>query len=438
MVLFTTNKKDFLSANTNIYKSKLPRNYYGDCSLMAKQTVVVRQKRVRFPPFALPKMETIKGFKDISGEQAQKRAKIKEIISNNFQLYGFEPAETPIIEYEKFVKTGNQADVISDIFKLKDKGKRNLALRYEFTFQLKRLAKNKKLPYKRYQIGPVFRDEPVSTKRFRQFTQCDADIIGSTIKNEAELLALTSKILKQLNIKATILINNRKLLNEILGNIKNKSAVIKELDKLEKLSTAEVKKNLKKYKAEKILSIFKKPKSFFKKYKAYEEIQELEKYCKLFNIKVKFTPSLARGLSYYNGSIFEIKSSKMRETIIAGGSYLVNNIQSTGISFGLDRLSQLADIKSETKQVLILNISQDKQAIQLAETLRNNNIQVNLWSAKGISKAFAYANSLNIPYVIILGAEEVKKKKVKFKDMKSGKERLVSTSNLVKILNSKV
>ena len=105
-------------------------------------------------------METVKGFKDYTGIDALKRDIIKGVIAKNFKLYGFELAETPVIEYEEFVKQGNEQDeAISDIFKLQDKGKRNLALRYEFTFQLKRLAQNKKLPYKRYQIGEVFRDE---------------------------------------------------------------------------------------------------------------------------------------------------------------------------------------------------------------------------------------------------------------------------------------
>ena len=409
---------------------------------MVKQAAVARQKRVRFPPFALSKMETVKGFRDITGEEALKREKIKEIIIRNFKLYGFEPAETPLIEYESFVKGTNTSDeVISDIFKLQDKGKRDLALRYEFTFQLKRLINNKKLPYKRYQIGEVFRDEPISSKRFRQFTQCDADIVGSTIKNEAEILSLADKILKELKIKAVILINNRKLLNEILEieGVKQKSEVIKEIDKLDKLSEQEVKNNLKKYNADKIFLIFKKPESYFKKYSSYKEIEELKKYCRLFNIKVKFTPRLARGLSYYNGSIFEIKTSKMRETIIAGGSYLTNNIQSSGISFGLDRLSQLVNIKLEKKDMLIISINQDKKVIQLSKKLRDNGIIVSLWLSKGITKALEYANSLKIPYVIILGSEEIKKKKVKLKDMKTGREKLINASDLIKKLgNSKV
>src|SRR3990167_7800987 len=123
----------------------------------------------------------VKGFRDFSGKEAEIREEIRNTIVRTFERYGFEPVETPVIESEEFVKQGNQEDeAISDIFKLKDKGGRNLALRYEFTFQLKRLMRNKKLPYKRYQIGPVFRDEPTASNRFRQFTQCDVDIVGSS------------------------------------------------------------------------------------------------------------------------------------------------------------------------------------------------------------------------------------------------------------------
>ncbi len=378
--------------------------------------------------------EIVKGFRDYTEEESLIRQTIKNIIIKKFKIYGFQPAETPIIEYEKFVKSDSQDEVISDIFKLKDKGKRNLALRYEFTFQLKRLAKNKKLPYRRYQIGQVFRDEPISKARFRQFTQCDVDIIGSTIRDEAEILKLSSEILRDLKIEAIIYINNRKLLNEILEEqkIKQKQEVIKEIDKLDKLPERIVRKNLAKYKAENLLSIFKKPESFFKKYKAYKEIRDLEKYCNLFGIKVEFLPSLARGLSYYNSSIFEIKTKKMKDTIIAGGSYLVNGIQSTGISFGLERIASLANIKTENIKTIIISINQEKEPIKTAEQLRKQNISCLILDK--ISKALDYANKQKIPYVIFIGKEELKKKKLKLRDMKTGKEKFLTTKEIIKLL----
>ncbi|MBS3155280.1 ATP phosphoribosyltransferase regulatory subunit, partial [Candidatus Woesearchaeota archaeon] len=287
-------------------------------------------------------MEEVKGFRDITGDEAKRREIVKSILVKNFKLFGFEPAETPLIEYEKFVKSDNSQDAaISDIYKLTDKGQRKLALRYEFTFQLKRLAKNKKLPFKRYQIGEVFRDEPISENRFRQITQCDIDVIGSSLNSESEVLTVAKSVFDELKIKYTIFVNNRKLLNEILdeNKIKNKEQVIKEIDKLDKLTEKEVLDNLKKYNAEKLLNIFKKPESYFKKYNSYREIESLLKNCRYYGVKLKFTPSLARGLSYYNGNIFEIKSAKMKETIAAGGAYLINGIQSFGMAFGLDRIA---------------------------------------------------------------------------------------------------
>ncbi len=363
----------------------------------------------------------VKGFNDYAGAEAQKRAEIKRLLAEIFERYGFEPAETPVIENEEFVKGENKRDeAVSDIYKLKDKGRRKLALRYEFTFQLKRLMKNKKLPYKCYQIGPVFRDEPASSRRFRQFTQCDIDVIGSTVKDEAEILALTKDILDKLGIKFNIYFNNRKLLNEIINELKIKNAgdVIREIDKLDKLPEKQVRANLKKLGAEKVLRIIKNPKKFFEKYDSYKEIADLEKYCKFYGVKVEFMPTLARGLSYYNGTVFEIKSD-IKETIVAGGSYSINNVQCTGISFGLERLALLSDIKSEKVRTLVISLNQDREAIKLAEKLRGQEKNVMIYYGKP-SKALEYANAKKISEVIFVGKEEVASGKFKVKDMKSG------------------
>ncbi len=372
-------------------------------------------------------MDSVKGFNDFTREDAVKRSEIKKILVSMFERFGFEPAETPLIEYEEFVRGDNTNDeAVSDIFKLQDKGKRKLALRYEFTFQLKRLMNNKKLPYKRYQIGPVFRDEPVSSNRLRQFIQCDADIIGSCIKDEAEILALANEILLKLGIEPIILINNRKLLNEILDSEgikdKDKLNVLREIDKIDKLSEAEVKKNLKKYRAENIIDSLKKGEKFFNQFSSYKEIISLMEYCKLYGIKVLFSPSVIRGLSYYNGNVFEIKTKGIKETICAGGSYMFNNVQSTGISLGLDRISSLMKSELKREKILVISLDQDKKAIELVQKLRKQEKIVQVYYGKP-SKALEYANSYNFQQVIFLGSEEIKKKKYKIKDMKSGKER---------------
>ncbi len=380
------------------------------------------------PDFINTNMETLKGFKDFTGEEAQKRAAIKKIIVQTFEKYGFEPAETPIIEPEEFVKSQSDEndEAISDTYKLEDKGKRKLALRYEFTFQLKRISNNKKLPYKRYQIGEVFRDEPASTNRFRQFTQCDADVIGSTIKDEAEILTLANEILDKLKIKSIIYINNRKLLNEILekeGIKENvRPQVLRELDKYDKLPEKEIIENLKKFKAEKILQKIKEGQSYFKKFDSYKEILELMNYCKNFGVKVVFSPTVIRGLSYYNGTVFEIKSEKMKETMIAGGSYKVGENQCAGISFGVERVSVLAQAEINSTEYLVISLNQDKEAISIAQKLREKNKSVSIYYGKP-SKALEYANAYSISKVIFVGEKEVKAKKFKEKDMTSGKEK---------------
>ncbi len=374
--------------------------------------------------------ETVKGFQDFLGQDAKKRERMLELIKEQFQLFGFEPAETPIVEYEEFVRGKNTNDeAVRDIFSLKDRGKRKLALRFEFTFQLKRIAKNQKLPYRRYQIGYVFRDEPIRQGRLRQFIQCDADIIGSNTKDEAECLALAKAVYEKLEIPYTIYVNNRKLINEILEkeNVleKDREQIIRELDKLDKLSKKEVEQNLKPFKAEKLVKLFTSEEKFFEKYKSFEEIKNIQILCKAFDVKTEFRPFLARGLSYYNGTVFEIWSKELNVALSGGGSYMNEGIQSTGISFGLEPLFLLSKIESEKNEILIVSLNQDKKAIEIAGKFREKGTSVVLLTDKSPSKALDYANSKGIPEVLMIGENEVKSEKFKVKNMKSGKEKEV-------------
>lgn len=370
-------------------------------------------------------METVKGFKDKTGMEAQKALLIQEIAKQTFEKYNFNYVETPIIEYEEFVKSGSDEgdDAISEIFKLKDRGKRNLALRYEFTFQLKRIAKLQKTPFKRFQIGPVFRDEPIKANRFRQFTQCDIDTIGAKVKDQAELLAAFSEILKALKVNSIIYVNNRKLLNEILEeeNVKEKIEAIRILDKLDKLPEKEIKESLKKIKAENLLKIVKQPKEFFKIYPSYKEIEELEEYCSYYGIKLEFQPTLARGLSYYTGNVWEVKSKGIKETICAGGTYMVGEIESSGISFSIERMMAVSNIIIDIERILVVSLDEDKKAIQLSNQLRQQGKNVSVFFGKP-NKAFDYAKAYNIKKIIFVGKKECEKKKFLIKDLQTGKE----------------
>jgi len=349
----------------------------------------------------MAKTAAIKGFNDFVGTDAIKRESIKKIIQEQFELYGFEPAETPIVESIEFIGKEDSVDeAVRDVFRLEDRGKRKLGLRYEFTFQLKRIAKNQKLPYKRFQIGYVFRDEPIRKGRSRQFIQCDADVVGSTVKEEAEMFKMISKIFEKLKMPTKIYINNRKLINEILVSEdieeKNREQVIRELDKLDKLSEKEVADNLKKVGAEKILKIFTSEEKSFEKYNFYKEIKELKKLCKSYNVDVEFRPFLARGLSYYNGTVFEVWSEDLDVSISGGGAYLTGDTQSFGVALGFEPIFLLSDILGEPTKVQVISINQDVKAIGLAEMLRDSGISTNLILDKTSGKAMEYANAKGV------------------------------------------
>ena len=397
--------------------------------------------------------ETVKGFQDFLPPESLKRRKIREVIEKYFKLYGFLPVETPTIEFDELMRQNDllekEDQAISDRYKLKDKGGRNLALRYEFTFQLARIFKqnpNIKLPFKRYQIGRCFRDEPTSSNRFREFTQCDADIIGSTdIEADAECLALFNDILKELKIKSEIQVNNRKLINAIIDSIKiqNKIAVMRELDKLERIGEDTIKGNLRKFaNANQILTLFRlleKQLDFFIKnlFDGAEEIKKLQSLGKFYGFNFKFNPFLVRGLAYYTGNIFEIKIQGKKESIAAGGrydkivgKYLGKEIPAVGISFGLERLTSLADIKIDKTKAIIISLNEDEEAIKLTQKIRKNKISCITMFGKP-SSALEYANSQQIPYAIFIGEEEIRAKKLKLKNMKSGDEKLLSEKQLI-------
>ncbi len=379
---------------------------------------------------------TIKGFRDFTGDEARKRAKIRKIIVDTFEQFGFEPAETPTIESEEFVRGENTADeAVSDIFTLGDKAKRKLALKYENTFQLKRIAKDQKLPYKRYQIERVFRNEPIKKGRQREFTQCDSDCVGSNSNDEAEMIFMLTKILDKLDLKYDILINNRKLINEILETEgieeKNRDQAIRELDKLDKLPKKEVADNLKKLGAEKLLKVLDGGEKSLEKYSYYKEIKNIIKLLKNYKMKVKFAPTLARGLSYYNGTILEVVGADDIGSLAAGGAYLTGDIQSFGFAFGLDRIAMLAGVEPDYTEYLLVSLEQDKKVIQLANALREDGKSVQVLLDKSLKKSMEYANSKGVRNVIVVGKSEVESRKYKVKDMESGEEREVGEKELL-------
>ena len=406
-------------------------------------------------------ISSVKGFQDYLPPESLKRDKIKKIAEKYYKLYGFLPVETPMMEFDELMKPESlpneqEDEAVRDRFRLQDRGSRNLGLRYEFTFQLARIFKenpNIKLPFKRYQIGEVFRDEPIRTGRTRQFIQCDADIIGDpSVNADAECIALVSDILSELNIKEfQIQVNNRKLLNAIIESveIKETKQVLREIDKIEKIGVDMVKGNLKKYaSSNQIVTLFKlieKPLEFFKDnvFEGAEELDSFIQKCKLYNIEVKFTPSIVRGFDYYTGNIFEFIIPEKKTTLIAGGRYdksvgkfMNREIPAVGISFSIEALmglcpEEISKIELESiPKVLIISFSREKESIKLAQKLRKNNISCSITEGQP-SKALDFANNQKIPYVLFLGEEELEKQKFKLKTMSSGEESLLSEKQLI-------
>ena len=390
-------------------------------------------------------IEKVKGFRDIFAPQSLKREKVIGIMQNKAKLFGFMPLESPTIEYDELLKGDNENDeAVSDRFRLKDKGNRDLGLRFEFTSQLPRIFKefpNIKLPWRRYQVGNVFRDEPLRAERFREFSQFDADIIGDeSIKADAECLAFAKSVLDELKISAEIRINNRKLLNSILENAgitKNTPQTLREIDKLDKLPRKEVEANLKKIisqdSTKKIFSLLEKDISYFlkNKFSGANEISELEKLGRIYGFKISFSPTLMRGFSYYTGNVWEIWSKDKNASLAGGGRYddkvgrcINRKIPAVGISFGTLIDYEKVDVMDKATEFIVISLNKDKEAIKLAQQLREKGKSCVIYYGKP-SKALEYANANFIRNAVFVGEKEIKSKKFKIKNLKTGKESIL-------------
>ncbi len=401
--------------------------------------------------------ELVKGCPEFLPPDSIKYEYIKKIIETEFEAFGFLPVKTPTIEFEELAKAemlpNEEDEAISDRFKLQDKGGRRLALRHEFTYQLARIFKQNptiKLPFRRYQIGSNFRDEPTGPGRYKEFTQCDADIIGDDSPYaDADCLALTASIIHALDIDAKIHVNNRKLMNAILESLKieAKASVMRELDKLEKLGEDMVKANLKRYAdANQILTLFKlleKDLSFFVKnlFDGAEELKKIISLGKNYGYKVVYDPLLVRGLSYYTGLTIEVRSSG-KFSLGGGGRYegvagkfIRRPIPSVGISFGIERLMDIVSLKRRPPSVIVISLGQENEALEFVQEARKAKIAT-IFSSEKPGKALEYANAYDIGYAVFVGPEEVKKKKIKLKNLQSGEELFLTEKQALQRLSA--
>ena len=446
-------------------------------------------------------LERAKGTKDYPPEEKIARQEVIDKLRAIFELYGFSPLETPIIERFDVLsaKYAGGAEILKETFKFKDQGDRELGLRYDLTVPLARfigMNPNLKMPFKRYQMGQVFRDGPIKTGQQREFWQCDVDTVGT--KNmiaDAEFIKIAQRFFEAIGLNVIIEINNRKLLDGLLEDLKipedKKNDVIIAIDKLKKVPLKDIEKELDekgipKKKVDELFKILKtdgtntqkleKLRKLLKSTKAVEGLNEIEEVLcytddmdytetKKEGLKEKsnvvFSISLARGLSYYTGTVFEAfvdqenSNIEFKSSLAGGGRWnkMISEFLGTnrefpalGISFGIEPITlMLNEIKKSKKiegkktvtQLYVIPIPFDKtakKALDIVEELRSKGLKVDMdIMGKGISKNLEYANSYNIPYVLFIGEEELKKKKYKLKNMKTGKEEFLDVRG---ILNS--
>ena len=415
--------------------------------------------------------QNVRGTQDYLPEQEVVRRKIRRTLEDTFIMYGCKPLETPILNYTELMasKYAGGAEILQEMYTLTDRGERDLALRYDLTIPFtKVVAMNPTIamPFKRYEIGKVFRDGPIKAGRFREFTQCDVDIVGvESQAAEAELMMMAVDAFNKLEVTITIQYNNRKLLYGLLQTFEvpeeKMNRVILILDKMEKIERAMLVKELTELGlSEKSLQDivqfldaqptleyfvpFVSENEFVRQ--GLQELTELADYLAALGIEKQcvFNPFLARGLEIYTGTIYEIflADSAIKSSIGSGGRYdnaiggLISTDQSVatvGISFGLDviytafTLAGKAEKRASDIDIYIIPIGTEKEALVLARALRNegNRVEVEL-SGKKVRKAMDRANRENIKQIIVIGQNEVEMNCYKLKDMDSGEEKMVS------------
>ncbi len=443
------------------------------------------------------------GTRDFGPEVVRKRNYILDTIKNVFELYGFQPLETPAMESLETLmgKYGEEGDRL--IFKILNNGLDNKekenqvradfekilqgkntkgiterALRYDLTIPFARyVAMNHQqltFPFKRYQVQPVWRADRPQKGRYREFWQCDADVVGSNaLLNEAELALIYHEVFTRLGLTGFELrINHRKILTalaELCGGTEKMTAITIAIDKLDKIGPEKVKEELRQRGLttpqvnliEKYLGIHGSNEEILSGLthlightdagkKGIEELQWLHSQLSAISSKLTIDPTLARGLDYYTGTIFEAKppATVKMGSIGGGGRYDdltglfgVPGIPGVGISFGVDRIYDVmeelnlfpAEVHTGT-QVLFFNLGEEecRKAFGLMQELRRNSIRCELYheTAK-FDKQFKYAEKKQIPWVVIIGANELKNNTCNLKKLATGQQETLSISALL-------
>jgi len=411
------------------------------------------------------KIQNVKGSMDYLPEEQIVRNKVINILSDTFEKYGYLPVETTTLCYYDLLasKYAGGAEILKEVYKLNDQGERNLALRYDLTVPFSKIIAMKKgmnLPFRRYEIGKVFRDGPVKVGRNREFHQCDVDVCGIEGQFvEAELFAMAFSCYDSLGINTYIEWNNRKFLSGLIQECgieeELTSPVILSVDKLAKIGEDGVKKELESYqitpeKLEKLFSYFKinlenltttfEYSNNLLLKEGIQEILKLDTYLKGLELNdARFTPYLARGLEIYTGTVWEVFDKDGNVTCAIGGGGRYDNIitnfisdgnryPAVGMSFGLVPICEILKNKQQEIEkplydlyVIPFGETTELATLELSRNLRNVGIKVIIeMNHKKIKKCFEWANKNNIPYVTVIGEDELKTKTIAIKNMITG------------------
>ena len=425
---------------------------------------------------------TLPGFVELLPKDQILFNEMKEKIKKSYEKFGFLPIDTPVIESSEVLLAKAGGETEKQIYRF-EKGDNDLVLRFDLTVPLAKYVtqyyNELSFPFRRYQIGKVYRGERPQKGRFREFYQCDIDIIGDgelSIINDAEIPSIIYNTIKELGFEDfTISINNRKLLTGLFEelNLQEKSVdIMRNIDKLEKIGKDNLIACLKDLELndneidmilkfieidgttdEKINKLEELNFSNESFKQGLDEIKQVVKYVRNFgvpdeNFKVDFT--IARGLDYYTGTVYETFLNEYRElgSICSGGRYdnlaeyyTDRKLPGVGISIGLtrlfDKLNELNAIKEYKKsiaKVLVVSMIEDKtKAIEIANILRKNEIETEVYlEDKKIKAKFKYADKLEIPYVIVIGEDEIQNNVVTLKNMQTGEQETLSLEDVIK------
>ncbi len=406
-------------------------------------------------------LQTLKGFRDFLPAEARKRQYVIEKLKTVFELYGFAPLETPALEYEELLtgKYGEEADKL--MYRFTDNGERRVAMRYDQTVPLARVvAQYPEIPkpFKRYQIQPVWRADNTQKGRFREFLQCDIDIVGSdSILADAEVIAAVVDGYKALGISSIkVLINDRNVLFDVMKQAgipeDQYTRAILTIDKLDKKTPEAVQTELieKGFSQEIVSALF----DGLKSAQMSDRLMALFSMVAGFGIDpvvLEFRPYLARGLDYYTSTIFECVIPEYTVGSVGGGGRYDKLIEklsgvsapAVGYAFGFDRtvdamtdLSLFPDEMVKTR-VLVTIFDDTKPAIDyaiaVASTLRKAGISTDLFSNPGVKleKQLKYADKQNMQYAIIAGEKEIASQEVTIKTLATHEQQTVSLNELV-------